>query len=64
MRTGAVVCFAIAAIGTIMAIRNIVGEASQHENVGHLVRYAVGAFLIPTALLIVGLFLWGKNTKQ
>ena len=63
MRAGAIVCFVIAALAMIVAIQNVVGGANRPEGAENLVGYAVGSFLIPIALLIVGLILWGKAKK-
>jgi hypothetical protein len=63
MRNRAIVCLAFAALGTIVAIQNIMGGANRPEDPGRLARYAVGSFLVPMALLIVGLILWGNAKK-
>ena len=53
MKTGAIVCFVIAALATITAINNIIGGANRPEGIENLVGYAVGAFLLPIAFLTV-----------
>ena len=63
MKTGAIVCFVIAALATITAINNIIGGANRPEGIENLVGYAVGAFLLPIAFLIGGLVLLGKSKK-
>ncbi len=64
MRTGAIVCFVIAALATIAAVNNVVGGANRPEGTENVVGYAVGSFLVPIALCIVGLILWGKSPKK
>ena len=63
MKTGAIICFVIAAISTVTAINNLVGGANRPEGIENLVGYAVGAFLLPIAFLIGGLVLWGKSKQ-
>lgn len=63
MKTGAIVCFVIAAFATIAAVNNIIRGANRPEGIENLVGYAVGAFLLPIALLIVGLVLLEKSKK-
>ena len=45
MKTGAIVCFVIAALATIAAVNNIIGGANRPEGIENLVGYAVSAFL-------------------
>lgn len=63
MRAGAIVCFVIAVLAVIAAIQNVVGGANRPESAEDLVGYAVGSFLLPVVLLIVGLIFWGKANK-
>lgn len=66
MRTGAIVCFVIAGAATLVAINNLVGSAraNRPEGIENLVGIAVGWFLVPIILLIVGIVLWGKGKKN
>ena len=64
MKTGAIVCFVIAALATIAAVNNIIGGANRPEGIENLVGYAVGAFLLPIVFLIGGLVLLGKSKKS
>jgi len=66
MRTGAIVCFVIAGAATLVAINNLVGSAGANrpEGIENLAGYAVGSFLVPIILLIVGIVLWGKGKKN
>ena len=64
MRVGAVICFVIAALGTVAALKNVVGAANRPEGAANFVGYAVGSFLVPSVLLIVGLILWGKSSRK
>lgn len=66
MRTGAIVCFVIAGAATLVAINNLVGSGSTNrpEGIEDLVGFAVGSFLVPILLLIVGIVLWGKGKKN
>ena len=64
MRTGAVICFGIAALGTIIAVKNVTGGPNRPEGPEGQVGYVVGLFLIPAVLLIVGLILWGKSGRR
>jgi fumarate reductase subunit D len=61
MRTGAIVCFVLAALTTVVAVANVIGGPNRPEGAENLVGYAVGSFLVPVVLLIVGLILWGKS---
>jgi hypothetical protein len=63
MRVGAIFCFALAALGTIVAVNNVVGGANRPEGAENVFGYAVGSFLVPVVLLIVGLILWGKSAR-
>jgi hypothetical protein len=60
MRNGAIVCFVIAALAGVVAVQSVMFGANRPEDTG-IVGYAVGAFLLPIVLLIVGLILWGKS---
>ncbi len=64
MRTTAIVCFGIAALTAVVAVQNVVGGANRPEEMENLVGYAVGSFLVPVVLLIVGLILLGKSTQK
>ena len=64
MRVGAIVCFVIAALGTVAALTNMVGGANRPEGAENVVGYAVGSFLVPLVFLIVGLILWGKSARK
>jgi nucleoside permease NupC len=63
MKSGAIVCFVMAALATIIAVNNIIGGANRPEGIENLVGYAVGAFLLPIAFLIGGLVLLDKSKK-
>ena len=63
MRTGAILCFVFAALAAIAAVNNVLGGANRPEGIENLVGYAVGSFLLPIALLVGGLVLWGKAKK-
>jgi hypothetical protein len=41
-------------------VQSVMFGANRPEDTG-IVGYAVGAFLLPIVLLIVGLILWGKS---
>jgi hypothetical protein len=60
MRSGAIVCFVLAAITTAVAIGKI---ANGPERIENLVGYAVGTLLVPIAFLIAAIVLWGKSKK-
>lgn len=64
MRTGAIICFVIAGLAAIVAIINVVGGVNRPEGIENLVGYAVGSFLLPIAVLIGGLVMWGKAKKK
>ena len=64
MKTGAIVCFVIAALSAIAAINNIIGGANRPEGAENLVGYAVGSFLVPIAFLVGGLLMLGKSKKS
>ncbi len=64
MRVGAVICFVIAALGNIATVNSVVGVANRPEGAANFVGYAVGSFLVPSVLLIVGLILWGKSARN
>ena len=64
MRTGAIICFVIAGLAAIVAIINVVGGDNRPEGIENLVGYAVGSFLLPIAVLIGGLVMWGKAKKK
>ena len=64
MKTGANVCFVIAALATVSAVRTIMDGANRPEGIENLVGYAVGALLVPMAFLIVGLLLLEKSKKS
>ena len=64
MRIGAIVCFVIVVLATIVAVQNIVAGVNRPEGMENLVGYAVGSFLVPGVLLIVGLILWGKSGSK
>jgi hypothetical protein len=64
MRVGAIVCFIIAAIAVPVAVMNVVSGSNRPERVEDFAGYAVGSFLVPIALLVVGLILWGKANKN
>ena len=64
MRTGAILCFLIAALATIVAVANVIGGPNRPEGAENVVGYAVGSFLVPLVLLIVGLILWGKSGSK
>ena len=44
MKTGAIICFVIAALATIAAVNNIIGGANRPEGIENLVGYAVDDF--------------------
>lgn len=64
MRTGAIVCFVVSGLATIVAVRNVIGGSGRPEQIENLVGYAVGSFLVPVALLIGGLTLWKKSKES
>ncbi|MFN3189541.1 MAG: hypothetical protein ACE361_03375 [Aureliella sp.] len=64
MKAGAIICFVIAALATVSAVNNIIGGTNRPEGIENLVGYAVGAFIVPIAFLIVGLVLLGKSKKS
>ena len=39
-------------------------SANRPEGIENLAGYAVGSFLVPIILLIVGIVLWGKGKKN
>ena len=64
MRTGAMVCFVVAALAGLAAVQNLVGGPNRPDQPEDLVGYAVGSLLVPVVLLIVGLILWGKSRSK
>lgn len=60
MRIAAYLFFAFAALATLSALNAVVEGANRPEGTANLVGYAVGSFLVPIVLLIIGLVLWGK----
>lgn len=62
MKTGATVCFVMAAITFVIGVKNIV-EASQERPFERLVGYGVGSMLPALALLVTGLILQKKAKK-
>lgn len=63
-KTGATVCFVFSALTAIGAVYTIVAGPNKPEGIAGMVGYAVGAFLIPIALLIGGLVLHRKSKKS
>lgn len=64
MKIGAIVCFVLAVLGTISALRTIlVGGPNRPEGMESLVGYAVGAMLVPMTFLILGLYLWNRAKR-
>jgi hypothetical protein len=61
MRVGAIACFVVAALAGLVAVQNVMGGANRPEGADNVIGYAVGSFLVPVALLIGGLILWGKS---
>lgn len=65
MKSGATVCFVLAAISTFVAVKNVfIDGANRPEGIENLVGYAVGAFLLPIAFLIGGLVLLEKSKRN
>ena len=62
MKTAAIVLFILAGLTTLVAINNvfITGGANRPDGAENMVSYAVGAFMLPMILLIVGLVLLNK----
>ena len=61
MRVAAIVCFIIAILVGLIAMQNVMGGANRPGELEHTVGYAVGAFLVPIAMLIVGVVLWRRS---
>lgn len=66
MKTTAIILFVLAGLSTLVAINHVFldSEANAPQEVEHLVGYAVGAFMLPMAFLLVGLVLWNKSKKE
>ena len=64
MRAGAISCFVLAALTGLVAVQNAVTGPNRPEGLENVVGYVVGLFLVPIALLIVGLILWGKSGRE
>ena len=62
MKTWAIVCFAFAALGFMVAAQNIAKEPK--DDLSRVVGYAVGNLLVPIAALVGGLILWDKAAKH
>ena len=61
MKIAAIVFFILAGLGTLSAINTVVVDGpNRPDEFENLVGYAVGAFLVPLAFLIIGLVLWNK----
>lgn len=65
MKIAAYCLFAIAGLTTLVAINNVFrgAGANRPEGAENLVGYAVGSFLVPIALVIVGVILFNKRKK-
>jgi tetrahydromethanopterin S-methyltransferase subunit F len=61
MRGGAIVCFVVAAAASELAVRNVMQKMQQGMDESRLIGFAVGSFILPVVLLIVGLNLWNKS---
>jgi len=61
METGAIVCFVLAALSALSAVRNVLGQINQAESSVALAGYVVGAFMVPLVFLIGGLVLLKKS---
>jgi hypothetical protein len=61
MRVAAIVCFIIAILVGLVALQNVMGGPNRPGEIEHTVGYAVGAFLVPLAVLIVGVILWRRS---
>jgi hypothetical protein len=66
MKIVAYCLFALAAVGTLVAINNVFlgGGRNRPEGVENLAGYAVGSFLFPLSLVIVGLILLRKQKNK
>ncbi len=64
MKTGMVVCFVLAGMTCLGAVSYVWGRASEDVPFDTLVGNAVGAFLLPIVLLIVGLVLRDKAQRR
>ncbi len=64
MKTAATICFVLAVLTAIAATKNLFVAENRPEEVENLVGYAVGGYLVPIALLIVGLILRDKAAKK
>lgn len=63
MKTGATICFVMAAVTFGIGINNIV-IASKDRELSGLISYGVGSMLPAIGLLIAGLILQRKADKQ
>lgn len=64
MRTGAKVFFIIAALMTVVAVKNIVNGENRPGGLENLIGYGVGSFLLPIGSLIIGLILRDKAKEK
>jgi hypothetical protein len=65
MKAGAIVLFVLSAITAFVATKNVFLGGQHRPPGGELVvSYAVGSFLVPMVLLIVGLVLWKKGQTR
>ncbi len=58
---GAIFFFLLATLSVIVAIGNVALKARSGAPFETMVGFAVGSFLVPLVLLIVGLKVWGKR---
>lgn len=64
MKTGAYVCYVLAALGLFSAIKVIMQRINEGTEIAQLVGNMVGAMLVPIGLLVLGLVLYGKSKKD
>ena len=61
VKTAAHILFVLAGLTTLVAIKNVfLGGENRPQEIENMVGYAVGAFLLPVAFLIIGLVLLNK----
>jgi len=64
MKAGAIVCFILAALAGLVAIKNVFGGGpNAPTDSNQFAGYAVGSFIIPIALVIGGVMLWNKSQQ-